>query len=70
MDSTTAPLTKHRVVMELQNKAQGKGVYVVRDEDTWIVSERYTILSDLWEDLGRPDQITITVRAGDHLNES
>lgn len=33
------------------------------------INETYTITPQLWQDLGTPNTITITIEAGDTLNE-
>ena len=46
----------------------GAQLFVQLDEDTGLPSTSLTIGPQSWEDLGRPQRVTVTVEPGDLLN--
>ena len=58
-------LTRQRVVF---TRSPGSLVYRLNDPD--LIDDRQVILGeDDFEDMGRPDIITVTIEPGDELNE-
>lgn len=58
-------LTRTRSILHRGNTHDGR-VFFAHDEEPY--SKLISIDVDLWEDLGRPDVITVTVEPGDLLN--
>lgn len=68
-------ITKHQTILSdlIFPDAEDQSVLFVKPaddptEDAVIAVEVYGLPRDLWEEMGSPDQITITVQPGDHLN--
>lgn len=65
-------LTKHEAVM---TKVRGVSLYrervafiVLPEDDEEEVSHLLNLPRDLWEEMGQPETITMTVEPGDKLN--
>lgn len=54
----------HRAILH----SRGNAVYTKRNEDTDATEELLLMDVDTWDEMGRPEVITITVDAGDRLN--
>lgn len=72
-------LMKTRTVLEFQSLYDGSGMRPIfaptlddsLDSEGRFDSARRTSVSldsDVWQDMGRPESITVTVRPGDRLN--
>jgi hypothetical protein len=61
-------LTKSRSVLDLDPIADNDRPPTFRHLDDDARSNVVSIDPDLWEDMGSPDQITVTIEPGDHLN--
>lgn len=67
-----ALLTRHVSVLDLGPDIDTSGkrrIFTREPDDPTDVPDIVYIPTELWEELGQPDQITVTVRAGDRLNE-
>lgn len=63
-----AKMTKHQTVMHLDSQTGGGAIYQQASDDPNHTVEAISMHGDVFDDLGRPRTITVTVRAGDHLN--
>lgn len=63
-----ATVIKHQTLMELQSNAGEYAIYEQKQSETGEPVEAISVTGSMFEDLGRPSVITVTVRPGDHLN--
>lgn len=59
---------KVRFLAEIEDPLAGKATFVLRNEDDDNVARRIQLLDDIWDEMGRPLEITVTVEPGDRLN--
>lgn len=74
MEHEATTLARHRTVLHrVQREGTGQFVWFAQDDDegvlTITIGEPFRLARGLWEEMGSPDQITLTVEPGDLLNE-
>ena len=62
-------LTKARSVLDFSRGGTTHVTFASKDEDTGEVQRSVIIRLQDYEDMGRPEQVTITIEPGDRLNE-
>lgn len=63
--------TIHRSVLDRVPPVDGtvrSMAFVTRDDDTHEATRIVEVTIEDWNDLGRPDQLTVTIEPGDALN--
>lgn len=66
---TEAKLTKTVAVLTASPGPAGGKHFILQDDD--LEADRRLIIStDLWRELGSPDEVTVTIVPGDQLNPS
>jgi hypothetical protein len=61
-------LTQTRKILSKMYHSEGLVVFAQFDDDTSEIRCSTTLVEQDWEDMGRPEQITIAVEPGDKLN--
>ena len=67
-ESGTAGLTRTRKTLHKLPLVRGRLVYYRHQDDT-PVDTTISIRRSDYDDMGRPDTITVTIEPGDHLND-
>lgn len=63
-------MTKHAIVLKrVSRNDSGILVFESDDDADYILHEKHKMRGDIWEEMGRPDTITVTIEPGDKLNE-
>lgn len=65
--SATNILTKHRVVLQGDGDSPDAGERSLHFAALESPDEHF-LPRDVWEEMGKPETVTVTVRPGDHLN--
>lgn len=69
--TTTGHLAKtRRILHRLPGYAQGRVVFQAHNDDDGRLETEVTYSRHSWNDMGRPETITLTIEPGDHLNEA
>ena len=63
-----AKLVKHMTVLDLDEGSAEDELVTFQRVDGGFIEKQIRIKSDLWDELGKPTKITVTVRPGDQLN--
>jgi len=61
-------LTKTTRIMELTGAGNSRITFSQYDEETGFMLSRTQMKRELWEDLGKPEVVTMTIEPGDKLN--
>lgn len=65
----SAVLTKSASVLELLDAVGDEAIFVRREPEAEVMHlQRVPIPRRLWDELGKPDNITVTIEPGDKLN--
>ncbi len=65
---TTSVLDRHTLLDKSAQQPLSQ-TFIQRDEETGLATRFVTLLVGDWEDLGRPDRITVSIEPGDTLND-
>lgn len=63
-----AKLTNHRTVMDLQSSTPEYAIYEQAQDEPGEQVEAISLRGDVFDDMGRPAQVTVSVRPGNRLN--
>lgn len=65
---TEAILTKTTSVLNLHAGSRHRTSFASVDDDTGAIDREVWMSGRTWEELGGPEQITVTIKPGDRLN--
>ncbi|WP_311208789.1 MULTISPECIES: hypothetical protein [unclassified Aeromicrobium] len=65
---TTVNLTKARSVLDLDGAFDTSPTFTSRDEDNGLIRRGLSMSEQDYNDMGRPERVTVTIEPGDRLN--
>jgi hypothetical protein len=67
-DQGDTAMTKHTVLLKRISGNSRVQIFESDDDLDYVLREKHKMLKEIWEEMGCPDEITVTVEPGDLLN--